>query len=91
MPTQNVNLTPELDRFVKKAVESGAFNNASEVHRAALIAMAREEEERELRLLRLRQEIQLGLDSGAPVEISNLETFMDECADDARKDFRVKP
>lgn len=91
MPTQNVNLTPELDRFVKKAVESGAFNNASEVHRAALIAMAREEEERELRLLRLRREIQLGLDSGTPVEISNLETFTDECADDARKDFRVKP
>ena len=38
MPTQNVNLTPELDRFVKEAVARGEFNNASEVHRAALAA-----------------------------------------------------
>jgi len=91
MPTQNVNLTPELDRFVKKAVKSGAFNNASEVHRAALVAMAREEEERKLRLQRLRREIQLGLDSGTPVEISNLDKFMDECADEARKELRKKP
>ena len=90
MPTQNVNLTPELDRFVKKAVKSGAFNNASEVHRAALLAMAREEEERDLRLRRLRKEIQLGLDSGAPVEISDLDTFMDQCAKEARQELRQK-
>lgn len=90
MPTQNVNLTPELDRFVKKAVESGAFNNASEVHRAALSAMAREEEERELRLLRLRQEIQLGLDSGVPAEMSNVDAFMDECAGDVLRELREK-
>ncbi|MEO8425511.1 MAG: type II toxin-antitoxin system ParD family antitoxin [Verrucomicrobiota bacterium] len=68
MPTQNVNLTPKLDRFVKNAVKKGEFNNASEVHRAALSAMARELEERELRLARLRQEIQTGLDSGSPTE-----------------------
>jgi len=91
MPTQNVNLTPELDRFVKKAVKSGAFNNASEVHRAALVAMAREEEERKLRLQRLRSEIQMGLDSGDPVEISNLDKFMDECADETRNELRQKP
>jgi antitoxin ParD1/3/4 len=86
MPTQNVNLTPELDHFVKKAVESGAFNNASEVHRAALLAMAREQEERELRLTRLRREIQLGLDSGSTVEITDLNDFMDQCAEAARKE-----
>lgn len=91
MPTQNVNLTPELDRFVKKAVKSGAFNNASEVHRAALLAMAREEEERELRLRRLRHEIQLGLDSGPSVEIADLDRFMDECVKEARKELRQKP
>lgn len=90
MPTQNVNLTRELDRFVKKAVKSGAFNNASEVHRAALAAMAREEEERDLRLQRLRHEIQVGLDSGAPREISDLDAFMDECADEARKELTKK-
>ncbi|MCB1095905.1 MAG: type II toxin-antitoxin system ParD family antitoxin [Verrucomicrobiae bacterium] len=62
MPTQNVNLTPELDGFVKRQVEGGFFNNASEVHRAALAAMAREEEERQARLERLRNEIGVGLE-----------------------------
>lgn len=66
MPTQNVNLTPALETFVKTQVSLGHFNNASEVHRAALAAMARkeeeEEEERTLRLEQLRREIQLGID-----------------------------
>ena len=38
MPTRNVNLTQELDRFVLARVESGRFENASEVVRAALRA-----------------------------------------------------
>ncbi len=62
MPTQNVNLTIELEGFVKRQVEGGDFNNASEVHRAALAAMARAEGERQLRLKRLRLEIQVGLE-----------------------------
>ena len=62
MPTQNVNLTPALDAFVKLQVSLGHFNNASEVHRSALSAMARREEERALRLEQLRREIQLGIE-----------------------------
>ena len=62
MPTQNVNLTVELESFVKGQVESGFYNNASEVHRAALAAMARAEEERRIRLERLRAELQTGID-----------------------------
>jgi antitoxin ParD1/3/4 len=31
MPTRNVNLTDELDRFVLTKVESGRYENASEV------------------------------------------------------------
>ncbi len=88
MPTQNVNLTPELDRFVKEAVESGEFNNASEVHRAALSAMAREQEERALRLARLRQEIQAGLDSGSPGEVGDIGGFLEKCADEAANELR---
>jgi antitoxin ParD1/3/4 len=61
MPTQNVNLTPELDEFVKTQVSSGYYNNASEVHRAALANLARLEEERQLRLEQLKQEIAIGL------------------------------
>ena len=36
MPTRNVNLTDELDRFLLAKVESGRYENASEVVRAAL-------------------------------------------------------
>lgn len=74
MPTQNVNLTPELEVFVKSQVASGYFNNASEVHRAALSALARAEEERELRLEALRGEIQFGrndMETGRYTEISS--------------------
>ena len=35
MPTRNVNLTDELDRFVLEKVESGRYENASEVVRGA--------------------------------------------------------
>ena len=90
MPTQNVNLTPELDRFVKEAIARGEFNNASEVHRAALATMAREHEERELRLARLRQEIQAGLDSGAPAEVGDIDRFLERCADQALREVRRK-
>ncbi len=80
MPTQNVNLTPELEAFVKAQVASGRFNNASEVHRAAIAEMAREEEERNLRLERLRKAIQLGaddLDRGRYVDLHD-EGALDE-------------
>ncbi|MBE7498778.1 MAG: type II toxin-antitoxin system ParD family antitoxin [Verrucomicrobiales bacterium] len=88
MPTQNVNLTPELDRFVKQAVETGAFKSASEVHRAALSAMSRQQEERALRLARLRQEIQAGLNSGSPVEVGDLDSFLEKCAAEASSELR---
>lgn len=61
MPTQNVNLTPELDSFVKAQVTLGYYNNASEVHRAALSALAKAEEEREVRLGLLRTELAQGI------------------------------
>jgi antitoxin ParD1/3/4 len=41
----NVNLTPELERFAQACVESGRFNNVSEVVRSGL-RMLQEVEER---------------------------------------------
>ena len=64
MPTRNVNLTPELDRFVLSRVESGRFENASEVVRAALRTMEREEQVYEQKLSALRAAIDEGLASG---------------------------
>jgi antitoxin ParD1/3/4 len=64
MPTRNVNLTPELDSFVLSRVESGRFENASEVVRAALRTMEREERAFEAKLEALRAAIDEGDASG---------------------------
>ena len=64
MPTRNVNLTQELDSFVLARVESGRFENASEVVRAALRALEREERIFEAKLEALRAAIDEGDASG---------------------------
>jgi antitoxin ParD1/3/4 len=64
MPTRNVNLTDELDRFVLKKVKSGRYENASEVVRAALRTLEREEREYEAKLTALRTAIDEGDASG---------------------------
>ena len=62
MPTRNVNLT---DRFVLAKVESGRYENASEVVRAALRTLAREERQYEAKLAALKTAIDKGDLSGA--------------------------
>jgi antitoxin ParD1/3/4 len=70
MPTRNVNLTDELDRFVLKKVKSGRYENASEVVRAALRTLEREEQEYEAKLAALRTAIDEGDASGvAPGDV----------------------
>lgn len=64
MPTRNVNLTDELDRFVLAKVESGRYENASEVVRAALRTLEREEQQYELKLTALRAAVDEGDASG---------------------------
>ena len=64
MPTRNVNLTEELDRFVLNKVESGRYENASEVVRTALRTLEREEQQYEAKLAALRAAIDEGDASG---------------------------
>jgi antitoxin ParD1/3/4 len=64
MPTRNVNLTNELDRFVATKVKSGRYENASEVVRAGLRTLEREEQEYEAKLAALRSAIDDGNASG---------------------------
>jgi antitoxin ParD1/3/4 len=64
MPTRNVNLTDELDRFVASKVASGRYENASEVVRASLRALEREEQEYDARLAKLRAALEEGEASG---------------------------
>ncbi len=64
MPTRNVNLTDELDNFVLAKVESGRYENASEVVRAALRTLEREEQQYEAKLAALQNAIDEGDCSG---------------------------
>jgi antitoxin ParD1/3/4 len=52
----NVSLTPELERFVDDKVESGLYNNASEVVREGLRLLKEHDEVR----LRWREQIERG-------------------------------
>ena len=64
MPTRNVNLTPEMDKFVSARIKSGQYANASEVVRAGLRALEREEQEEKAKLEALRRAIKEGDESG---------------------------
>jgi antitoxin ParD1/3/4 len=64
MPTRNVTLTDELDRFLLEKVESGRYENVSEVVRAALRVLEREEQEHEAKIAALRGAIDDGDASG---------------------------
>jgi antitoxin ParD1/3/4 len=64
MPTRNVNLTTELDNFITSRIENGRYENASEVVRAGLRTLEREENEYDAKLAALRQAIAQGEASG---------------------------
>ena len=59
----HVSLTPELEARVKAKVESGVYNNASEVIREALRFMdAHEEWVQEIKVTLLRKQVQVGVE-----------------------------
>ncbi|NCP64119.1 MAG: type II toxin-antitoxin system ParD family antitoxin [Paraglaciecola sp.] len=59
----HVSLTPELESRVKAKVESGLYNNASEVIREALRFMDTHEDWiHEVKLARLREQLKVGVD-----------------------------
>lgn len=59
----HVSLTPELESRIKAKVESGLYNNASEVIREALRFMDTHEDWiHEVKLARLREQLTVGTD-----------------------------
>jgi antitoxin ParD1/3/4 len=60
----NVNLTPELEKLVRRKVASGLYTSASEVVREALRLMEEQDQMRAVRLEQLRQDVRKGPDSG---------------------------
>ena len=64
MPTRNINLTPKMDRFVAARIKKGRYANASEVLRAGLRALEKEELEDRAKLDALRAALIEGEQSG---------------------------
>ena len=82
MPTRNVNLPEKLDQFITAKVASGDYANASEVMRAALRLMERDEQEYQEKLAALKAAIQDGMNSGIaePGVFERLYAYVDELA-----------
>ena len=55
------------ERFIKRQVESGRYNNASEVIRDALRLLEEREQLRQAQIKAIGAQIQRGMDSGASV------------------------
>ncbi len=81
----HVSLTPKLDELVRRKVESGLYNNASEVVREALRLMAEQDQVYNIKLERLRGAIEAGEASG-PAREFDFETFMKELDEEADAD-----
>lgn len=64
MPNLNVVLTDRLDSFVADQVESGNYADASDVVRAALRNLEREQQEYDAKMIALQAALQEGEDSG---------------------------
>lgn len=83
----HVSLTPELESRVKAKVESGLYNNASEVIREALRFMdIHEDWIHEIKLARLRQQLKEGvdqLDRGEGIAIES-KSALDSLFDDIK-------
>ena len=69
----HVSLTPELESRVRAKVDSGLYNNASEVVREALRFMdSHEQWVHEIKMAQLREQLQLGtnqLDQGLGIPV----------------------
>lgn len=72
MPT-SVALSPHFETFIRQQVDSGRFNNVSEVVRAGLRLLEEREAEQAAKLKALREAIAVGLASGP--DLSEEEVF----------------
>lgn len=89
MPTRNINLTDNQDRFIAQALASGRYQNASEVVRDSLRMLERRETEDAAKLARLRSalvEAEGALVSGdfEDVAAENLDGWLVNLSADAR-------
>ena len=65
----NISLTGELERLVQRKVESGCYRSPSEVIRAGLRLLEREDERTEVRLTEIRAQVQAGIEQAERGEL----------------------
>ena len=80
----NVNLTPELERFAQGCVESGRYNNVSEVVRSALRMLQEAEERRAAFVASLEAAREEGFRAGF-ASVDEVEAAMRTALDAERK------
>ncbi len=80
----NVNLTPELEALVVAKVQSGLYNNQSEVVREALRLFAEQDRIREAHLEGLRAALAEGLEQADRGELLDGEAVVSELRDSLR-------
>lgn len=88
MPTMNVNLTPELAKFVAGEVAKGDYGTASEVVRAALRLLARDRQVHDEKLEAFRREAKIGMDAADRGEV--FDVTIDEIADEVLAEYERK-
>lgn len=79
MPTQNVNLPDHQSQFIRERVESGRYQNASEVVRAGLRLLEQSESEDQLKLQNLRR---ITEESFAALDRGEYTTYTTDTLDD---------
>lgn len=79
----NVNLNPVFEDYMKQQLESGMYNNASEVIREALRLKMQKDEVYQARLEALRSAIDDGLQSGDSTDFD-----MTDILNEARKSVK---
>lgn len=84
MPTRNVRLSPELDRFIDDQVAAGHFADASEVVRTALHRLVAAEQEYDTKMAALRAAIDEGdaCDPADDISGEDLEAHMNQYMND---------
>jgi antitoxin ParD1/3/4 len=91
MPTQNVNLPQHQSRFIRERIESGRYQNASEVVRAGLRLLEQQEAEDAVRLKTLRK---IAKDSFAALKRGEYTAYagdtIDELIAKIDRDFRSR-
>ena len=85
MPTRNVVITDHQAKLVEQLVESGRYQNASEVLRDGLRLCEQRETDHATKLQALRDAVQLGVDS---IEAGHYTVF--ESAQALADDFRAE-